>query len=320
MTATPHDALFKATFSQPERAAEELRCVLPPALLARMDLSSLSLEPGSFIAEDLRARHTDLLFSVLLDGRPARIYILFEHQSSDEPWMPLRLLHYMLRIWDDHLAEAPADTRRLPVIIPVVLHHGDAGWRSPTRFEALVDPPPEAAPFTPHFGFLLDDLNNHSELALHERTASAFTKLTLLALRQTRGACDLTRLLNSWSTLIDELARTPNGPAALRLIFHYIFQVQGPAAFAAVDIDAIEINEGGKQIMESMAQYLHRTGRDEGRVTGRRELFITMTRHRFGALSPAQLERIESADDPTLERWSLRLLTAQSLADLFADE
>ena len=68
--------------------------------------------------------------------------------------------------------------------------------------------------------------------------------------------------------------------------------------------------------MESMAQYLDRTGR----LKGRRALFITMTNHRFGALSPAQLERIEAAEDPILERWSLRLLTAKSLAELFADE
>lgn len=316
MTATPHDALFKAAFSHPERAAEELRCVLPPALLARMDLSSLSLEAGSFIDEALRARHTDLLFSVTLDGRPARIYILFEHQSSDEPWMPLRLLHYMLHIWNGYLAEAPADTRRLPVIIPVVLHHSDTGWRSPTRFEALIDPPPEAAPFTPHFGFLLDDLTHHSELALHERTASAFTRLALLALRQTRGASDLVRMLNGWSKLIDELVATHDGPAALRLILTYIFQVHGPAAFAAIDTTAVELNKGGKQIMESMAQYLDRTGQQKGRC----QLFLKMTNHRFGALSPAQLERIEAADSPTLERWSLRLLTAKSLAELFADE
>lgn len=91
MTVTPHDALFKAAFSQVELAAEELRHVLPSALLARMDLAQLSLEAGSFVDDSLRERHTDLLYSVPLDDRPARVYILFEHQSSDDAWM--RLLH-----------------------------------------------------------------------------------------------------------------------------------------------------------------------------------------------------------------------------------
>jgi hypothetical protein len=100
MSTAPHDALFKAVFSQAELAAEELRCVLPPELVAQMDLTSLTLEAGSFVDEELREQHTDLLYSVQLAGRPARVYVLFEHQSKGEWWMALRLLRYMLRIWE----------------------------------------------------------------------------------------------------------------------------------------------------------------------------------------------------------------------------
>ena len=85
MTAAPHDALFKATFSQVERAAEELRWVLPPELVAQMDFDSLSLEPGSFVDDALREQHTDLLYSLRIGGRAARVYVLFEHQSSVDP-------------------------------------------------------------------------------------------------------------------------------------------------------------------------------------------------------------------------------------------
>ena len=105
MTAAPHDALFKATFSQVELAAEELRCVLPPELVAQMDLGSLALAAGSFVDEALREQHTDLLYSVRLAGRPARVYVLFEHQSSGDTWMALRLLKYMLRIWEAGVAD-----------------------------------------------------------------------------------------------------------------------------------------------------------------------------------------------------------------------
>ena len=44
-----HDGLFKATFSQVEHAAGELRAILPPALVARLDFSTLTLCPGSFV-------------------------------------------------------------------------------------------------------------------------------------------------------------------------------------------------------------------------------------------------------------------------------
>ena len=76
MTSSLHDALVKRTFSVPENAAGAIRSVLPDALAARIDWNSLSLEPGSFVDDEGRGRHTDLLFSALLDGQSARIYVL----------------------------------------------------------------------------------------------------------------------------------------------------------------------------------------------------------------------------------------------------
>ncbi|WCQ96715.1 hypothetical protein NQZ70_09502 [Sorangium sp. Soce836] len=43
MAPTPHDALFKSTFSQPEHAAGALREALSAALAARIDFGSLTL-------------------------------------------------------------------------------------------------------------------------------------------------------------------------------------------------------------------------------------------------------------------------------------
>jgi predicted transposase YdaD len=33
---------------------------------------------------------------VQIDQGPALLYCLFEHQSTPDPWMPLRLLRYIL--------------------------------------------------------------------------------------------------------------------------------------------------------------------------------------------------------------------------------
>jgi len=49
--SSPHDALFKYVFSQPEHAASELRAVLPAELSRRIDWSSLELQPTSFVDE-----------------------------------------------------------------------------------------------------------------------------------------------------------------------------------------------------------------------------------------------------------------------------
>jgi len=330
VTATPHDALFKAAFSQVVYAAEELRHVLPPKLVARMDFSTLAVEAGSFVDEQLRELHTDLLYSLRIDGRDARIYILFEHQSNPDRWMPLRLLRYMLGIWEGCIADGAAI---LPVIIPVVLHHSDSGWTATTRFEALFDLPDGTAEFTPHFRFALDDLGAQSEQALQDRAVSAFTRLVLSALQQARGWRDVRELLLGWIDLIHGVLREPDGGGAMALIMRYLFEVRGAAEFATIDTTVREITAANGEVMETIAQMLEsrgmerglqqglREGRQEGRqegiAQGERELLLRLLRLRFGELPAAVRERVAAAQTPELDRWAEQLLAAASLDEVF---
>ena len=156
----PHDALFKAAFADPEHAAGELRFILPAALVARMDFATLTLEPGSYIDEALKERQSDVLFSVLMSGKRTLAYVLFEHQSSVDRLMSFRLLRYMVRIWERHLA---GDVRgdRLPMILPIVLHHSATGWTAATQFSDLLDIAPDLFPavaeLVPRFRSVIDD-------------------------------------------------------------------------------------------------------------------------------------------------------------------
>ncbi|WP_239377031.1 Rpn family recombination-promoting nuclease/putative transposase, partial [Frankia sp. Cj5] len=62
--STPHDAVFRRILGTPSNAASQVRAVLPPGLVARLDLDKLALVPGSLVDATLRWRHTDLLFTV----------------------------------------------------------------------------------------------------------------------------------------------------------------------------------------------------------------------------------------------------------------
>lgn len=106
--------MFRRIFGVPENMASQLRAVLPPGLTARLDLARLAPVPASFVDEALRWRHSDLLFTAPLDGRDAYVYLLAEHQSSDDPLMAFRMLRYVTRIWDQHLREhqTPGSSRR----------------------------------------------------------------------------------------------------------------------------------------------------------------------------------------------------------------
>ena len=72
-----------------------------------MDWGSLELQASSFVDEQLHGREADLLFRVGCAGRSAFLYVLFEHQSTSDAFMPFRLLRYMTRIWDAFLLAHP---------------------------------------------------------------------------------------------------------------------------------------------------------------------------------------------------------------------
>jgi hypothetical protein len=226
--SNPHDALFRHVFSQPEHAASELRAVLPAALSARLDWSSLEPEPSSFVDEHLRGRQADLLFRIGCHGSSAFLYLLFEHQSTTDALMAFRMLRYMTRIWDAFLLAHP-QAERLPAIIPVVLHHSDSGWSGGTEFVALLDVDPEilslVAEYVPRFRFVLDDLSGADDRALSGRSLTAVAAAGLMLLARGRSGPRLMDDLRRWLDVLSDVAAAPNGVAALSAFLEYAFRV-----------------------------------------------------------------------------------------------
>lgn len=174
--SSPHDAVFRRVLGEPANAASQLRAVLPAALVGRLDLDRLARVSGSFVDATLRWRHSDLLFTVPMQDRDALVYVLVEHQSSEDPLMPFRMLRYVLRIWDRYLADHP-DVTRLPVVIPLVVHHNRRPWTGSTQVLDLLDLDPALTDglqeYLPRFRFVLDDLTAVDEQALRARPVTS---------------------------------------------------------------------------------------------------------------------------------------------------
>jgi hypothetical protein len=187
MTTTPHDALFKAVFSRPENAAAALKPLLPEALAEATDWTSLTLEPGSYIDEELVERQSDLLFRADIAGTESRFYLLFEHQSEPDARMPFRLLRYMIRIWEQ-IERTEAD-KPLPPIIPVVLSHSERGWQVPTSFEDTLEMGAmreHVLPHVPRFRYIVDDLTQATDEQLNTRISSLYVRVVMLLFRDGR--------------------------------------------------------------------------------------------------------------------------------------
>jgi predicted transposase YdaD len=337
MSGQPHDALFKAVFLQAEHAAGLLATLVPAAFSERADWSTLSVLPGTYIDERLAERRSDLLFSVAMrGGRTTLIYVLLEHQSEPDRWMPLRLLGYLHRVWEAWLREH-ATARQLPAVLPVVVHHGQSGWTAAASLSELYDLDAETlellAPHLPELRFLLDDLGAMPMELLEQRPMTDYGRLALLLLKRVRQSPDLVADLWRWMEMAARVLRRPAGREALALLLVYILTVLDtvPEGLPA----ALEEGLGseGREAYMSAAQKLidqgrtegrkegrtegRKEGRLEGRAEGRAEMLLEQVAARFGAPPPAIAARVRAASVEELGRWAERILAATSVEDLF---
>jgi predicted transposase YdaD len=335
MIATPHDRLFKATFSQPQHAAELLRSVLPAAVVRHIDFGTLQVEPTSFIDEKLRARFSDLLFRVRLAGHVAYVYLLFEHQSGPERMMCPRLLRYVTDAWGEHLKKNPRATH-LPVVIPMVLHHGEDGWSAPVSLRELYDAPAavldDLRPYIPELTFVLDDLAPQSDAVLRARALSALPRLVLWALKHVRRGRDVIPALRKARDLVRAVLLAPNGVASLLTVLRYIVEVADSSEHELIRTLERTMLPDARETLMTLAERWRREGLKEGLKEGikkgiekgrkekQREVLLRLLSRRFGALPEAVADRVRGAKLDQLDRWFDRGITAHSLDAVFVDE
>jgi predicted transposase/invertase (TIGR01784 family) len=341
MPATPHDALVKAVFGQPEHAAGVLRSIVPAEIGDQIEWRSLALCPGSFVDAALAYQHSDLLYAARWrTGQEALLYFLFEHQSSPSTGEPMafRMLRYQVRIWERWMADHPK-ARALPVIVPLVLYHGAPRWSEVRCLEDLLELPPEwklaLEPFLVRSSYLLHDLSGYTEediLAMRWHTAAA--KLVTVLLQQARADINLMALLSRWINHLREVASAPNGGDVLAQLLLYILEVHERATPDALQsLLERELGPRAKESVMTAAQRLREEGRQEGRLEGRQEgrqegrlegsrtLLLRVIQQRFGTkLEPTMEQRLRNATLEQVEAWSSRVLTAASLAELFAED
>ena len=330
MAPSPHDALFKAAFGQPDIARSELEFLLPPAVRAQIELATLEVAPGSFIDDELRHAHTDLLYTVrTTSGGEALVYVLFEHQSSFDPTMPLRLLRYMVRVWEQWLRDR-SPTARLPIVLPVVLHHGPAGWQTSPDFASMLDASPEllaaAGPYLPLFRFVLDDLAVLPLEALASRTLHGLARLVALAFWSSRSFRRLQEAAPLMRAVTGALARDEQTRTLLAHLYLYLLRAAQPDV-ELEHVRTILLEVAGPQGQEDVvnaAEQLIQQGLQQGLEKGRvalRSAITTILSVRDVPLSASGQEKLASCGDlDTLTRWLARAGTAPSESEVFGNE
>jgi hypothetical protein len=247
-----HDQLFKRACRVPANAAGELASVLPADVLAGIDLASLEAVAGDHVDGRLGERFADALFRARFAGAEGYVLFLLEHQSTVDPWMPLRVLEEMTRVWRE-LQRSEPERRSLPPVLCVVVHQGETPWTGPRRLQDLIKGASAAnARFIPAFELVFDELLLQSDAALAARPLDPFPKLVLWALRDGRNAARLRDHQSSWTGALGGLAT--RSPEDMVTLLRYILASSGEDSFVRLREEVVRAVPASEDAMISIAE------------------------------------------------------------------
>jgi predicted transposase/invertase (TIGR01784 family) len=301
-----HDVFFKQVLSDPKLASTFLREHLPANVAALLGPEPPEPVPASFVDEELRQHHSDLLFRVRLKaGTEAFAYLLLEHKSSPDPGARLQLLRYVVRILSQWY-EQNRPRLPLPPVLPILANQGPGDWIYSCEFVDLFgDVPAAMTAYLPSFRHGLVDLARVEDGSLStEVRLRAFLKAlkysrrtdlsqridVLLAEAPVLSDEDLIKILSyldkgsTW--LNNEVVRE----ALLRLVPHQT-----------------------EKIMGCITQPFY----DRGRTEGEAIILARLLERRFGSLPELDRQRIFAADVRSIERWAERVFDAPDLQSIF---
>jgi hypothetical protein len=322
---TVHDALFKVLFSDPALAAQELRAVLPPALVACVDWSVMTLMPTSFVdAVFFHQRTGDLVYHGRFRGG-GDLFWLLEHQRSEDWWMLERVFDTKRMMWRRWHQQRP-EARHLPVIMPVVVYNGPRPWRAPRDIHALYglsdDVRAALALYVWPCTLLIDDLAAVADEDLCARPMDSYARLCLFAMARAANRDFLDRLA-AWRPELRLLFKSGDAER-IRSFLAYTSRVHRHADPRTVRkrIAAL-VGPEQEDTVQTFYEMIVQEGYEKGREDGLEEQRAILRRQlgrRFGAVPEPIAARVATATPPELERWFDRVLDAASIDDVFASE
>uniref|UniRef100_UPI0035B504B5 Rpn family recombination-promoting nuclease/putative transposase n=1 Tax=Calidifontibacillus erzurumensis TaxID=2741433 RepID=UPI0035B504B5 len=220
----PHDKFFKETLGNVEIAKDFITNYLPEKVLRLIDVNTLEPQKDSFINKELQESYSDLLFKVMICNQEGYLYLLFEHKSYVDKGTPFQLLKYMVEIWESKQDKERA--KELPIIIPLVIYHGQSKWNVPTSLTSLINGydglPEDVKTFVPSFEYLLYDISRYSD---EDIKGSAQTRIMLTLFRDilTKTGEPLRQSIDHALYYLLELEDKETAVGYLETMMRYIF-------------------------------------------------------------------------------------------------
>ncbi len=277
-----HDKFCQGTLTIRHIARSFLDKNLPPRMKALVDLDTLVICKDSFIEADMKEYYSDILYKAKLGKENGFLYLLFEHKSRPDKHIFLQLLQYMLSIWNlykkqsnDPKSLARPRLFRLPVVLPLVIYHGEQAWNIPARFsECFQGVTDDLRVYIPDFSYLLYDLSTYTD---DEIKGDVMTRVPLLILKHAYDN-DLFEKLPEITALLKELSLQDTGLQYFQTLFKYVLGLGGLHSVGLKKVhtvlsDSLSQEHGDivMDLVEQIRQEGWQAGRQDGWNAGRQD-------------------------------------------------
>jgi hypothetical protein len=269
------------------------------------------------------------------------VYILIEHQSEPDEWMPFRLLEYIVQIFRSQQREWLRKHKtlagfRFSLVVPVVFYTGRSRWEDVGTLAQLVIQGSRFQRLIPHFEPLFLGLGQVAPETLESEGGCFGWALRLLQEREARP--EVFRALAE--RVLDELAEKSGGQRERWLeLLSYLHAL---VYYHREDADRGPIQElmeasahsgREKKVVGKMIRTIADTLKDEGRAEGekkgraegekkgreegRKETLIEQIKERFGEVPEKVIQKIRRTKDARLvDTWLKRVLNATTLDEM----
>jgi hypothetical protein len=331
-----HENGLKFLLENPGNVRDLLR-LLDVKLVPRIDFAHMRVVPGRFVQRDYRHLESDLVLQAPVKAggkqRQVLLYILIEHQSEPDRFMPLRALEYVvliykrqLRAWEQE--HGNLDHCRLQPVLPIVLYTGTRTWDNLGHLWELVDLGDELDERIPTFQPLFLNVGQTSEQTLAQQGGPFGLLLRLVQQRRTR--------LPVFEHTLREAVRALEGLAdqdrerwleLLSYIDAMLYYEREPveqqplreAVYDAVqnDQNRQEVYDMGKTMAEHLIEEGEKKGHQKGLLEGKRLYVVQALRMKFGKVPASLLRRIEATVNfDLLDKWFAQAMIATKLEEI----
>ncbi len=259
-----NDEFVRSTLSEKETALSFFQNYLPAEIIKHLDFESLKIAKDSFVDKKMSRYFSDLIYEVKLDGAMAFIYLLIEHKSQKAPMVAFQLLKYLVRIWELFLKQHKG-AKKLPVILPMLIYHGEMEWDVDTQFISLFEVPDDLMnhvwEYIPNFHYRLYDI---SQLPDEDIKGEVRLRIALFTLKYVLGPLLLSKL-SGILKLFDEFNDKNKEAEYLETLFEYLVSKLPKDKKDEFMVKAANLKDEGGKVMKTIADSWKASGKKEGK-------------------------------------------------------